>query len=130
MLAGFVVKSCRIGGRHMRVLEHYQADILRFFDGKPAELGLYETLFARMEREFPDASAFVRGCVVAGTEEKGLAEAVHSCEFWVRGPVGIFPNRGGYGAVPGALDPSCGGIGCGADRRRVDGVVAAGLGIR
>lgn len=60
MLAGFVVKSCKIGGRHMRVLEHYQADILRFFDTKPAELGLYETLFAWMEREFPDASVKVQ----------------------------------------------------------------------
>ena len=44
----------------MKVPEHYESDLLFFFDGKPLELGLYEALFRRMEREFPAASIKVQ----------------------------------------------------------------------
>lgn len=44
----------------MKTTENFQTDVLRFFDGKPAELGLYEALFARLERAFPDASVKVQ----------------------------------------------------------------------
>lgn len=44
----------------MRTAEHYTSDILFFFDGRPAELILYETLFGRLEAEFPDASVKVQ----------------------------------------------------------------------
>ena len=40
----------------MKMPEHYESDVLFFFDGKPLELSLYDTLFRRMETEFPDAS--------------------------------------------------------------------------
>lgn len=40
--------------------EHYESDLLFFFDGKPLELGLYETLFARMETAFPQASVKIQ----------------------------------------------------------------------
>lgn len=40
--------------------EHYESDVLFFFDGKPLELGLYEALFVRMEAAFPEASAKVQ----------------------------------------------------------------------
>ena len=40
--------------------EHYESDLLFFFDGKPLELGLYEVLFARMEAAFPQASVKVQ----------------------------------------------------------------------
>ncbi|WP_294514940.1 DUF5655 domain-containing protein [uncultured Intestinimonas sp.] len=40
--------------------EHYESDLLFFFDGKPLELGLYEALFARMEAAFPQASVKVQ----------------------------------------------------------------------
>lgn len=44
----------------MTVSEHYQSDILFFFDGKPVELSLYQTLFERMEAAFPEASVKVQ----------------------------------------------------------------------
>ena len=44
----------------MKTPEHYGADILFFFDGKPLERSLYETLLCRMESEFPDASVKVQ----------------------------------------------------------------------
>lgn len=44
----------------MKTPEQYVSDILFFFDGKPAELALYEALFRRMEEVFPDASVKVQ----------------------------------------------------------------------
>ena len=44
----------------MKTSEHYTSDILFFFDGKPLELALYETLFRHLELEFPDASVRVQ----------------------------------------------------------------------
>ena len=44
----------------MKTPAHYAPDVLFFFDGKPAELALYETLFRRMEEVFPDASVKVQ----------------------------------------------------------------------
>ena len=40
--------------------EHYESDILFFFEGKPLELALYRRLFARMEERFPQASVKVQ----------------------------------------------------------------------
>ena len=44
----------------MTVPEHYEADVLFFFSGKPLELELYEALFCRMESAFPEASVKVQ----------------------------------------------------------------------
>lgn len=44
----------------MKTSEHYESDILFFFDGKPAELALYQAFFRRMEAAFPDASVRVQ----------------------------------------------------------------------
>lgn len=44
----------------MKTPTHYAPDVLFFFDGKPAELALYETLFRHMEEVFPDASVKVQ----------------------------------------------------------------------
>ena len=44
----------------MKRTEHYESDVLFFFDGKPLELSQYETLFRRMETEFPDATVKVQ----------------------------------------------------------------------
>lgn len=44
----------------METSEFYQPDMLRFFDGKPVELALYQALFSAMEAAFPDASAKVQ----------------------------------------------------------------------
>ena len=44
----------------MNIPEHYESDVLYFFDGKPLELSLYKALFRRMEMEFPDASVKVQ----------------------------------------------------------------------
>ena len=44
----------------MKRTEHYESDVLFFFDGKPLELSLYETLFQRVEMEFPDATVRVQ----------------------------------------------------------------------
>ena len=44
----------------MEQSEYYQSDVLSFFEGHPAELALYEALFARMEERFPDARVKVQ----------------------------------------------------------------------
>ena len=44
----------------MEQSEYYQSDVLSFFEGHPAELALYEVLFARMEERFPDARVKVQ----------------------------------------------------------------------
>ena len=44
----------------MRVPEHYESDVLCFFEGKPLEVSLYEALFRRMNMEFPDVSVKVQ----------------------------------------------------------------------
>ena len=44
----------------MKIPEHYGADILFFFDGKPLELALYQTLFRSLETAFPEASVRVQ----------------------------------------------------------------------
>ena len=44
----------------MKMPEHYGADILFFFDGKPLELALYEALFRHLETELSDASVKVQ----------------------------------------------------------------------
>lgn len=44
----------------MKTPAHYAPDVLFFFDGKSAELALYETLFRHMEEVFPDASVKVQ----------------------------------------------------------------------
>ena len=44
----------------MNTPAHYASDVLFFFDGKPLELALYETLFRHLELEFPDASVRVQ----------------------------------------------------------------------
>ena len=44
----------------MKTPEHYESDILFFFDGRPLELALYQALFRRMEPEFSGASVKVQ----------------------------------------------------------------------
>ena len=44
----------------MQTGEHYDADVLFFFDGRPLELGLYRTFFDELCRRFPDASVKVQ----------------------------------------------------------------------
>ena len=44
----------------METSEFYLSDVLRFFDGKPMELALYQALFSAMEAAFPDASVKVQ----------------------------------------------------------------------
>ena len=39
----------------MNTQEHYQSDLLFYFDGRPQELALYEDLFQAMSAAFPDA---------------------------------------------------------------------------
>lgn len=44
----------------MNVQEHYQSDLLFYFDGHPLELALYERLFQAMSAAFPAASVKVQ----------------------------------------------------------------------
>ena len=44
----------------MKLPEHYDSDVLFFFDGRPLELSLYEALFRHMEAHFPAASVTVQ----------------------------------------------------------------------
>ena len=53
--------------------EHYESDLLFFFDGKPPELELYEVLFARMEAAFPQASVKVQKSQISFYERRLFA---------------------------------------------------------
>ena len=44
----------------MKTPEHYESDILFFFNGRPLELALYQALFQRLDAEFPDGSVRVQ----------------------------------------------------------------------
>lgn len=44
----------------MNVPEHYDSDILFFFDGQPERLALYQALLQRLDGEFPEASVKVQ----------------------------------------------------------------------
>ena len=44
----------------MNLPDHYEMDMLLFFDGRPLELTLYEALFQRMDAAFPDISVKVQ----------------------------------------------------------------------
>ena len=44
----------------MTTPEHYESDVLFFFDGKPTELALYQALERAMAARFPEASVKVQ----------------------------------------------------------------------
>lgn len=44
----------------MEIPEHYESDLLFFFDSRPRELLLYRQLFRCLEKEFPQASVKVQ----------------------------------------------------------------------
>ena len=44
----------------MNVPDHYDSDVLSFFDGKPAALALYTALFRVLDAAFPEASVKVQ----------------------------------------------------------------------
>ena len=44
----------------MTTPEHYESDVLFFFDGKPTELALYQALERAMAAHFPEASVKVQ----------------------------------------------------------------------
>lgn len=44
----------------MRCSEHYAADLLFYFDGRPRELSLYGALFAALDAALPQASVKVQ----------------------------------------------------------------------
>lgn len=47
--------------------EHYESDLLFYFDGKPREFSLYQRLFESMEQAFPDASVKVQKSQISFT---------------------------------------------------------------
>lgn len=44
----------------MNVPEHYESDVLFFFDGRPDRLALYQALFRQLDAAFPEASVKVQ----------------------------------------------------------------------
>ena len=44
----------------MKLPERYESDVLFFFDGRPLELAMYQTLFRSLETAFPEASVRVQ----------------------------------------------------------------------
>lgn len=44
----------------MKLPERYESDVLFFFDGRPLELALYQTLFRSLETAFPETSVRVQ----------------------------------------------------------------------
>lgn len=44
----------------MNTPDHYESDLLFYFDGRPVEFFLYQRLFQALDRAFPDASVKVQ----------------------------------------------------------------------
>lgn len=44
----------------MNVPEHYETDVLFFFDGRPDQLALYQVFFQKLDGAFPEASVKVQ----------------------------------------------------------------------
>jgi len=44
----------------MNVPEHYESDVLFFFDGRPDRLALYQAFFQKLNAAFPEASVKVQ----------------------------------------------------------------------
>ena len=44
----------------MNVPEHYESDVLFFFDSRPDQLALYQALFQKLDAAFPEASVKVQ----------------------------------------------------------------------
>lgn len=44
----------------MNMPEHYESDVLFFFDGKPDRLALYQAFFQKLDAAFPEASVKVQ----------------------------------------------------------------------
>lgn len=54
------IHKIQMGGTAMKLPERYESDVLFFFDGRPLELALYQTLFRSLETAFPEASVRVQ----------------------------------------------------------------------
>ena len=128
----------------MQVPEHYISDVQFFFDGKPLELALYQTLSERMAEALPDdvsvkvqksqISFYARRLFAAASlpvrREKGLASGMSGGDRRAGPPPELPPVRGVCGALSRPLDQPHpdhppGGGGCGAD-----GVAAGGPQLR
>ncbi len=53
--------------------EHYESDVLLFFDGKPVALGLYETFFRKLLALFPDVGIRVQKTQITFTNPRVFA---------------------------------------------------------
>ena len=128
----------------MKLPEHYDSDVLFFFDGRPLELSLYEALFRHMEADFPAASVKVQksqisfygrhlfGAVSLPVRRKkdwpehcivvtvGLPYRLESTFL----SIGISPCGRGCGTVSQPLDTPCADLKSRADRRRITGLAA------
>lgn len=59
----------------MKTPEHYESDLLFYFDGRPVELSLYRRLFAAMASAFPDAWVKVQKSQISFYSPKLFAAA-------------------------------------------------------
>ena len=97
--------------------EHYESDLLFYFDGKPREFSLYQRLFESMEHAFPDASVKVQKSQISFYCPKLFAAAsipVRWKKDWPR-ECDLSPHRRSGRALPKPLDPPCGGLPTGGD---------------
>lgn len=104
----------------MNTQEHYQSDLLFYFDGRPQELALYEDLFQAMSAAFPDAcvkvqksqiSFYGRHLFAAASlpvrRKKGWPGALSHGDLRPGPPGEPFPYHRCHRALSQPLDPSC-----------------------
>ena len=73
----------------MEYPEHYMDDVLRFFDGRPEELALYQTLEERLAAALPDTRVKVQRTQITEGELCGGKKG-----SWHRGRQRPVPERG------------------------------------
>ena len=95
--------------------EHYESDLLFYFDGKPREFSLYQRLFESMEQAFPDASVKVQKSQISFYCPKLLAPGMSAGDLRPGAAGDLSPHCHSGGALPKPLDPPCGGLPTGGD---------------
>lgn len=57
----------------MKLPERYEEDILLFFSGRPGTLALYETLFEKLDRKFPETEVKIQKTQITFKARHGFA---------------------------------------------------------
>ena len=118
--------------------EHYESDVLSFFDGRPDALALYRVLAAGLARIAPEGRVKVQksqisfydgGLFAMASLPKRKGDPGLGVSFRPGRPGAVPPDRRGGGALPRPMDPPRRRHPGGGPRRRAAGLAGGGPGL-